>query len=217
MGSNTWFSDCATDVEIVQAPSGSSAARTGVSLIADHPELAFMAGIPGTVGGWAKMNAGAFGDSFGNHIASVTVRLANGTVHTIPAKECGFTYRHSDIPGLITDVTLKPAPQTSANTGCPALPCPSDFLARRKKFPARTCGSVFKNPPCAPAGKLLEEAGCKSLRVGGAYVWEGHANVIVAGEGCTSSDILAVARLMAARVRNRFGIALEPEIRGLEV
>lgn len=230
MGSNTWFSDCATDVEIVQAPSGSSAARTGASLIADHPELAFMAGIPGTVGGWAKMNAGAFGDSFGNHIESVTVRLADGTERTIPAKACGFAYRHSYIPGLITDVTLKPTTPTRETTesrgggttsGCVinsiALPCPSDYLARRKKFPARTCGSVFKNPPDAPAGKLLEEAGCKSLRVGGAYVWQEHANVIVAGEGCTSSDILALARLMAARVRDRFGIVLEPEVRGIEV
>ena len=209
MGSNTWFSDCATDIEIVQVPSDRSAARPGASLLAGHPELAFMAGIPGTVGGWAKMNAGAFGDSFGNHVESVEVMLADGTVRTIPAADCGFAYRHSAIPGLITSVTLKPAPSggTSAR--------PADFLARRKSFPPRTCGSVFKNPPDASAGKLLEEAGCKSLRVGGACVWQEHANVIVAGDGCTSSDILALARLMAARVRARFGVALEPEIRGL--
>jgi UDP-N-acetylmuramate dehydrogenase len=68
-----------------------------------------------------------------------------------------------------------------------------------------------------PAGKLLEEAGAKELKAGGAYVWSEHANVIVAGEGCTSSDILALARLMAARVREHFGVSLEPEIRGLEV
>ena len=94
----------------------------------------------------------------------------------------------------------------------------TNYLARRKKFPPRTCGSVFKNPsPEQPAGKLLEEVGAKSLRVGGASVWSEHANVIVAGDGCTSSDILALARLMAARVRDRFGISLIPEIRGLEV
>ncbi len=209
MGSNTWFSDCATDIDIVQAPSNSSAARPGATLLADHPELAFMAGIPGTVGGWAKMNAGAFGDSFGNHVDSVEVVLADGTVRTIPAADCGFAYRRSAIPGLITSVTLKPAPADGVTAR------PADFLARRKVFPPRTCGSVFKNPPDAPAGKLLEEAGCKSLRVGGATVWQEHANVIVAGDGCTSSDILALARLMAARVRARFGVALEPEIRGL--
>ena len=168
-----------------------------------------MAGIPGTVGGWARMNAGAFGDSFGNHVESVEVVLVDGSVCTIPAADCGFAYRRSAIPGLITSVTLKPV----AADGTAARP--ADFLSRRKAFPPRTCGSVFKNPLEAPAGKLLEESGCKSLRVGGAYVWKEHANVIVAEDGCTSSDILALARLMAARVQTRFGIVLEPEIRGL--
>ena len=206
MGSNTWFSDCATDADIPKAPEGCSAARPGASLLADHPELAFMAGIPGTIGGWAKMNAGAFGDSFGNHIDYV---IADG--RKIPAAECGFGYRTSTIPGLITEVILKPATRNPQ-------PATTDYLARRKRFPPRTCGSVFKNPsPEQPAGKLLEEVGAKSLRVGGASVWSEHANVIVAGDGCTSSDILALARLMAARVRDRFGISLVPEIRGLEV
>ena len=206
MGSNTWFSDCATDCDIVTAPSGSNAALPGSSLLAGHPELAFMAGIPGTIGGWAKMNAGAFGDCFGNHIDYV---IADG--RKIPAAECGFAYRSSSIPGLITEVALKrPSTLDSRHTA-------ASYLARRRKFPPRTCGSAFKNPsPEMPAGRLLEEAGAKSLKVGGAYVWSEHANVIVAGEGCTSSDILALARLMAARVRDRFGISLQPEIRGLE-
>ena len=213
MGSNTWFSDCATDADILRAPEGCSAARPGASLLADHPELAFMAGIPGTIGGWAKMNAGAFGDSFGNHIDSV---IADG--RKIPAAECGFGYRASTIPGLITEVILKPA-TTNHQPPTTNYQLPTEhYLARRKKFPPRTCGSVFKNPsPEQPAGKLLEEVGAKSLRVGGASVWSEHANVIVAGDGCTSSDILALARLMAARVRDRFGISLVPEIRGLEV
>ncbi len=202
MGSNTWFSDCTTDIEIVRAPEGSTAARPGASLLADHPELYFMQGIPGTVGGWAKMNAGAFGDSFGNHIEYV---IADGK--KIPHDQCGFGYRTSSIPGLITDVALR----------APAAPAQGKKIVR-KTFPPRTCGSVFKNPsPDMPAGRLLEEAGAKSMRVGGAYVWAEHANVIVAGEGCTSSDILALARLMARAVMFSTGIRLEPEIRGLSV
>ena len=209
MGSNTWFSDCATDCEIVVAPPGCQAALPGASLIAAHPELSFMAGIPGTIGGWAKMNAGAFGDSFGNHIDYV---VADGI--RIPAADCGFAYRSSTIKGLITEVALRPPDNQDA--ACPTSA--EYYLARRKKFPPRTCGSVFKNPSKdIPAGKLLEEAGAKSMHVGGAHVWEEHANVIVAREGCTSSDILALARLMAARVRERTGIDLVPEIRGLEV
>ena len=97
------------------------------------------------------------------------------------------------------------------------MPSVGDYLARRKKFPPRTCGSVFKNPsPDVPAGRLLEMVGAKNMHVGGAYVWAEHANVIVAGDGATSSDILALARLMAAAVRDKFKIVLVPEVRGLE-
>ena len=240
MGSNTWFSDCATDMEIIQAPeslgtdpvksSGTvPAGLPGSYLLATHPELAFMAGIPGTVGGWTKMNAGAFGDSFGNHIDSVTVRLEDGTTKTIPSIDRNFTYRHSDITGLIVSVKLTPISQCLGSTGTVpenmgTVPEEKDeesikgYLSRRKKFPSRTCGSVFKNPsPDNPAGRLLESVGAKGMRVGGAYVWQEHANVIVAGDGATSSDILALARMMAAAVRDRFGIVLEPEICGLAV
>lgn len=210
-GSNTWFSDCTTDLEIIRAPVTAEdglvpAGLPGASLLADHPELAFMAGIPGTVGGWAKMNAGAFGDAFGSHIDYV---VADGRI--IPHDACGFAYRTSKIPGCITAVALQPARGVTDKTA-------SDFLARRKTFPPRTCGSVFKNPcPDQPAGRLLEEAGAKTLSVGGAAVWRDHANVIVAGEGCTSSDILALARLMARAVFFRTGVRLEPEIRNLAV
>ena len=178
-----------------------------------------MAGIPGTVGGWTKMNAGAFGDSFGNHVDHV---VADGK--TIPHDACGFGYRTSAIEGLITEVVLRGDDRDHRDHRDGRdhqeidTPTAKDYLARRKKFPPRTCGSVFKNPsPDMPAGRLLDEAGAKSMRVGGAYVWSEHANVIVAGEGCTSSDILALARLMARAVFFRSGIRLEPEIRGLEV
>ncbi len=110
-----------------------------------------------------------------------------------------------------------PPPHLPLPAGTVPIPSVGDYLAKRKKFPPRTCGSVFKNPsPDVHAGRLLEMAGAKDMRVGGAYVWAEHANVIVAGDGATSSDILALARLMAAAVRDRFGIELTPEVRGLE-
>ncbi len=213
-GSNIWFSDCTTNCDIVKAPAECGAAKPGSSLLSNHPELAFMAGIPGTVGGWAKMNAGAFGDSFGSHIEYV---IADG--RKILAKDCGFGYRKSSISGLITEVALKASCVNGGEDQNTAQSLDAaHYIAKRHRFPPRTCGSVFKNPsPQQPAGKLLEAAGAKSLKVGGAYVWSGHANVIVAGDGCTSSDILALARLMAALVRSRFGITLVPEIAGLEV
>ena len=166
-----------------------------------------MAGIPGTVGGWVKMNAGAFG-----HSISEAVRRVKVDGRWIDRAACGFAYRQSDIAGVVEDVEFESPPARSG------LSDAESYLARRPAFPPRTCGSVFRNPaPDQPAGRLLEAAGAKDLRVGGASVWERHANVIVAGEGCTSSDILALARLMAAAVREKFHLELRPEVRGLVV
>ena len=96
------------------------------------------------------------------------------------------------------------------------FPFPSSYyLEKRKKFPSGTYGSFFKNPQGDYAGRLLEEAGAKDLKVGGAYVWEEHANVIVRGPLATPSDVLALARLMRNRVLFRFGIALEAEVCGI--
>ena len=193
-GSNTWKSDLNLNVKYVRTEGPASA--PGASL-----GIPWMAGIPGTIGGWVRMNAGAFGHSISEVIAKVKV---DGEWRS--AAECGFSYRHSDITGEIQDVMLKPLrPQGDAK----------DFLARRKKFPAGTYGSFFKNPPGDYAGRLLEEAGAKDLKVGGAYVWEEHANVIVRGPLATPSDVLALARLMRNRVLFRFGIALEAEVCGI--
>ena len=106
---------------------------------------------------------------------------------------------------------LKPLPDNEAKTDA------ADYLARRKRFPSGTKGSVFKNPPGDFAGRLLEAAGAKELRVGGVAVWAEHANVIVSGPDATASDFLALVRLMHNRVYFRFGISLEPEVCGLNV
>ena len=195
-GANTWKSDLNLSVEYV--PTEGPAGRPGATL-----GIPWMAGIPGTIGGWVKMNAGAFGHSISEVIDAVKV---DG--QWIPAADCGFTYRHSVISGEIQDVRLKPwKDETTA----------AAYLARRRKFPSGTFGSFFKNPPGDFAGRLLEAVGAKDLRVGGAYVWSEHANVIVRGEGATPSDVLALARLLHNRVLFRFGVSLEPEVRGVEV
>ena len=196
MGSNTWISDLTTDAEYVRvdAPAGAAGATRGIP---------WMAGIPGTIGGWVKMNAGAFG-----HSISEVVRRVKVDGRWIDKADCGFGYRTSAIRGVIEDVEWDVDGASAAGTA-------DEFRARRKAFPARCCGSVFKNPDGDFAGRLLEAAGAKELRVGGAFVWNEHANVIVAGDGATSSDILALAQLMQNRVRHRFGRVLEPEICGL--
>ena len=197
-GSNTWKSDLNLNVKYVQTEGPANA--PGASL-----GIPWMAGIPGTIGGWVKMNAGAFGHSISEVIAKVKV---DGEWRS--AAECGFAYRHSDITGEIQDVILK-----VKDLGEGEQRNASYYLAQRKKFPAGTYGSFFKNPPGDYAGRLLEEAGAKDLKVGGAYVWEEHANVIVRGPLATPSDVLALARLMRNRVFFRFGVALEPEVCGI--
>lgn len=225
-GTNTWKSDLNLSVEY--ARTSGPAGAPGASLVAAHPALLpWMAGIPGTVGGWIRMNAGAFGHSISEVLEAVKVEGA-----WIGAEDCGFGYRTSAIKGEIQDFRLKEPEDvrdardmrdsSSSPAACPSCPsCPSrltgpaSYLARRRKFPPGTYGSIFKNPPGDFAGRLLEAAGAKGLRVGGAYVWAEHANVIVRGAGATASDVLALARLMAARVRFRFGVTLEPEVCGL--
>ena len=199
-GSNTWKSDMNLSVEYVKTsgPAGAPGASLGIP---------WMAGIPGTVGGWIKMNAGAFGHSISEVLAEVKV---DG--RWLPASACGFSYRHSDITGEIQDFKLN---SNYSAVRLPTSPSAEAYLAKRKKFPAGTYGSFFKNPKGDFAGRLLEAAGAKELRVGGASVWSEHANVIVRGEGATASDVIALARLMRNRVFFRFGVRLEPEVQGI--
>lgn len=193
--SNTWKSDLRTNETYVK--SDSPAGRPGSTL-----GIAWMAGIPGTIGGWIKMNAGAHGHSISEVVEAVKV---DG--RWIGREECIFGYRTSGIDGEIQDVKLV--------SGIEADRTEAEYLAARRRFPAGTWGSFFKNPPGDFAGRLLEAAGAKELSVGGATVWDGHANVIVAGDGATPSDVLALGRLMYWRVRHRFGVSLEPEVKGI--
>ena len=201
-GSNTWRSDLETGEVYVKTDG--RAGMPGASL-----GIPWMAGIPGTIGGWIRMNAGAFG-----HSISEVLRRVKVDGRWIDSADCGFGYRTSNISGEIQDFELVDdfALITSASGATAA-----DYLSRRSKFPPGTKGSVFKNPPGDHAGRLLELAGCKGLRVGGAHVWENHANVIVSGEGANNSDFLALARIMHNRVLFRFGVDLRPEVCGLEI
>lgn len=204
MGTNTWRSDLKLAIEYVKT--SGPAGEPGARILAEHPTLCpWMAGIPGTVGGWIKMNAGAFGHSFSEVLEAVKV---DG--EWIAADACGFGYRTSGIEGEIQDYRLRLSDQSNTSD------LPADYLSRRKRFPSGTYGSFFKNPPGDFAGRLLESVGAKELSVGGAYVWSEHANVIVKGENATDSDVLALAQILRSRVRYRLGLELSPEVRGID-
>lgn len=158
-----------------------------------------MDGIPGTLGGWLAMNAGAHGGAIGDCVARVDVMAPDGSLRTLEPPELAFGYRRCDAlrGNVIVSATLQLQPVAAALIGERR----QAFRARRTDLSGlRTAGSVFRNPPGESAGRLLDLAGCKGLRVGGAEITSRHANVIATQRGATASDVLALASIAASRV-----------------
>ena len=172
--------------------------------------LEYMAGIPGCVGGWLAMNAGTRFGEFGDRVVSAGAYGYDGVPCEIT--DFGFGYRTCRaLEGRIaTKVTLRLVRGDQAEIARRM----DDFRAKRFDFSGlRTAGSVFRNPPGVSAGKLLDEAGCKGLRVGGAVVCDRHANIVAAEDGATASDIIALSALMRDRVAATCGVDLHREIK----
>ncbi len=174
--------------------------------------LSFMDGIPGRVGGWLAMNAGAHGESIGGRVRAIRGLKSDGSTVIVNGCDAGFGYRHCRAleTMIATRVELALAP------GVPAAIWRRrrEYRAKRLDFEGRrSAGSVFRNPDPAPAGRLLDEAGCKGMRVGGAQVFARHANVIVTEPGATASDVMALMRLMHGAVLMKQGVDLVTEVR----
>lgn len=174
----------------------------------------FLAGIPCSVGGAAFMNAGAGGRYFSDILESVLV-YKDGRIRVLLKEECGYGYKHSvfmDDSSVILGASLlldEADGQTVARKR-------AEFLAARRKLPkGRSMGCVFKNPPDVPAGKLIDGAGLKGLRVGGAVISPQHANFIINEGGATSADVKALINLIKNAVFAQYGVGLEEEIRYL--
>ena len=176
--------------------------------------LEFAAGIPGTVGGAVAMNAGAHGRSVGEAVSWVDVAGLDGSLERFGRDRLAFTYRSADFPrpGVVIEVGLRLEPASEAAVLAEMKRCLEEHK-RRLPFGWGSAGSVFKNPPGEAAGRLIDEAGCKGLRVGGAEVSAKHANVIVNVAQATGADIEGLMAMVARRVRERFGVELEPEIK----
>ena len=170
--------------------------------------IEFMDGIPGTLGGWVAGNAGVKDAAIGDVVAEVEIFSHKGALPLCERKILQFSYRRTEGLGdgaILLSVTLRLRASSPEAVRAKRL----EYRAKRFDFSGmRTAGSVFKNPPGQSAGKLLDDAGCKGMRVGGAVIYERHANVIVAGDGATASDVLALIQLMEQRAPT-----LEREIR----
>ena len=186
--------------------------------------LAFAAGLPGTVGGALAGNAGCFGQCLSDPLfAAVLVSRTGEIVHMTDKGWFDFRYRHSKLlrsGHVLTEATFCLDHGSRERLTAEAQ---KNISLRREKHPApglHTAGSYFKNlPPLTPgehrraAGMLLEQVGAKGLQVGGAAVFEKHANIIVNRGGATARDVLSLASEMQRRVKERFGVFLEPEVR----
>lgn len=176
--------------------------------------LEFGEGIPGSLGGGLTMNAGAFGGEIGRVVEALEGVHADGRVEKLPRERLAFEYRRLDLPAgwVITAVRLHLRRGDAAEMEKRV----ASARAKRKKnqplgFP--NAGSIFKNPPGAFAGRLLEEAGVKGLERGGARVSALHANFIVNRGGATAQDVCALMEEMQGRVWARSGIRLQPEVK----
>ena len=185
-----------------------SAANAGIS------GLEFLVGVPGTIGGALRMNAGAYGGEIKDIVVSAVALDMDGSKHELEVSELGFSYRKSSVPEDWIFVEC----QLRGHVGIK-----EDIIARMEDIksvreqsqPIRTStgGSTFKNPEGHKAWQLIDDAGCRGLRVGGAVISEKHCNFIVNDKDATASDIEDLGEEVRKRVKANSGIDLQWEIR----
>lgn len=171
-----------------------------------------LAGIPATVGGAVRMNAGGRYGAFGDRIARVTVLTPDGRIETRGREELKFGYRSA---ALGDDIVLS-AHLALDRQDPEALEGRYRRIWNEKRaaqpMADHSAGCIFKNPPGAAAGALIDRAGCKGMTEGAARVSDRHANFIVAARGAAARDVRRLAERVRATVEQRFGVELEYEV-----
>lgn len=175
--------------------------------------LEFFVGIPGSVGGAVRMNAGGHGAETADVItAARAVHLDEGRVRTLGPGELGLGYRHSALGPRDVVVGATFAGRPDDPVACAARIDEIVRWRREHQPGGQNAGSVFTNPPGDAAGRLIDAAGCKGLRIGGAAVSEKHANFFVADAGARAADVYALVLEVQRRVADAAGVWLEPEM-----
>jgi UDP-N-acetylmuramate dehydrogenase len=180
--------------------------------------LEFLRGIPGTIGGALKMNAGCYGTEIKDIFVEATAIDGKGDTHVLTAADMGFVYRKSNIPDdfIFIDAVFE-GTRDDPDTVRQRM---EDLLTRREAsqpIRSRTGGSTFKNPPGHKAWQLIEQAGCRGLRVGEAQVSELHTNFLINLGNATAAEIEALGEEVRSRVKEKFDIDLEWEIKRVGV
>ena len=175
--------------------------------------LEFLRSIPGTVGGFVRMNGGAYGGEVKDILVDCDVVLRSGELVTLPVASLHYTYRHSELP----EGAIVVAARFRGRPGQPAdIQAEMDRISASREasqpLRSKTGGSTFKNPPGHKAWELVDAAGCRGLTIGGAQVSEKHCNFLLNLGTATSGEIEALGEEVRRRVKDKTGIALEWEI-----
>lgn len=207
-----------TEGETIEALSGASLAKiANAALKAELTGFEFAAGIPGTLGGACVMNAGAYGGEMKDILEEVTVLTTDGEIITLPKEELKLGYRTSAIAK--NDYTVLAAKIRLKKGSYAEIKAVMDDLAKRRtsKQPLDypSAGSTFKRPEGYFAGKLIEDAGLRGFRVGGAMVSEKHCGFVVNCGGATAADVDALICEVQKKIKEAFGVDLEPEVKRL--
>ena len=205
-------------IEGAQVRTGAGALLSAVAkqvLNASLTGFEFAAGIPGTIGGAVVMNAGAYGGELCQVLREATVLTPEGEVKTLPAEELELGYRTSCVQKngyIVLEAVLQLQPGNADD-----IRAVMDALAskRREKQPLEypSAGSTFKRPEGHFAGRLIQDAGLRGFRVGGAQVSEKHCGFVINRDHATSADILSLCRQVQEKVKAQFGVELELEVK----
>ena len=175
--------------------------------------MEFLRGIPGTIGGAVRMNAGAYGREVCDILESADVILRKGDLVTIALADMGYTYRHSALPegAIVVSATLVGESGVPEIIGAEMKRIAEEREASQP-LRSKTGGSTFKNPDGKKAWQLVDEAGCRGLQIGQAQVSEKHCNFLINLGGATSADIEVLGDEVRKRVKAHSGVELQWEI-----
>ncbi|MBR1734149.1 MAG: UDP-N-acetylmuramate dehydrogenase [Alphaproteobacteria bacterium] len=200
--------------EIIEVGAAVNCTRLAtVAVDAELGNLEFLMGLPGTIGGALKMNAGCYGSEISDFLVEFEAVTTSGHIKWFTKKDIKFEYRHSGIPDdlIVTRAWFK----VNSNVNYSILKKVNSIVEKRKAsqpLNKRSCGSTFKNPTGKKAWELIEKAGGRGMRIGGAMVSDKHCNFIVNEGNATANDIETLGEKIAQKVLETSGIQLEWEI-----
>lgn len=176
--------------------------------------MEFCAGIPGSVGGGVKMNAGAFESEFVDVVETVTLMNCTGEIKVVHRNDLIFEYRNLDLPERMVIIGAKFLLTRGSKEKIREKV--SEITGTRKErhpLEQRSAGSIFRNPPDISAGEIIEKVGFKGVKIGGAKISEVHGNFIVNSESAKAKDVLALIDLVRKKVWEERGISLKCEVK----